>query len=105
MFTKTKVIATIGPSTNSYEKLKNLHKAGMNVVRINMSHANHAYAQEIINHVKKLNKNEASLTNPIGILIDTQGPEIRTGISQSDIDLKVGEIVNLTIRDLSLIHI
>lgn len=99
MFTKTKVIATIGPSTNSYEKLKNLHKAGMNVVRINMSHANHAYAQAIINHVKKLNKNEASLTNPIGILIDTQGPEIRTGISQSDIDLKVGEIVNLTIRD------
>ena len=55
MFTKTKVIATIGPSTNSYEKLKNLHKAGMNVVRINMSHANHAYAQAIINHVKKLN--------------------------------------------------
>ena len=71
----------------------------MNVVRISMSHANHAYAQAIINHVKKLNKNEASLTNPIGILIDTQGPEIRTGISQSDIDLKVGEIVNLTIRD------
>ena len=47
MFTKTKVIATIGPSTNSYEKLKNLHKAGMNVVRINMSHANHEYAQAI----------------------------------------------------------
>jgi len=99
MFTKTKVIATIGPSTNSYEKIKKMHKAGMNVVRINMSHANHVDGQATINHVKKLNKNEASLTNPIGILIDTQGPEIRTGISQSDIDLKVGEIVNLTIRD------
>ena len=97
--TKTKIIATIGPSTNKYDDLKDLHSAGMDVARINMSHASHADALNVIESVHKLNKNQSDLYGPIGILLDTQGPEIRTGISQSDVDLKTGDIVNLTIRD------
>jgi len=97
--TKTKVIATIGPSTNKYNVLKDLHSAGMNVARINMSHASHADAINIIQSINKINKQQSSVYGPIGILLDTQGPEIRTGISKSDINLQTGDIVNLTIRD------
>jgi pyruvate kinase len=96
---KTKIIATIGPSTNKYKSLQDLHTAGMNVARINMSHASQADAATVIKLINKLNKNQAELYGPVGTLLDTQGPEIRTGINQSDIDLKTGDIVNLTIRD------
>ena len=96
---KTKIIATIGPSTNTYDSLKKLHKAGMNVARINMSHATHSDAQNIINIVHQINSEQSVDYGPIGLLLDTQGPEIRTGINQSDIDLTIGDIVNLTIRE------
>ena len=96
---KTKIIATIGPSSDTYEMLKKLHRAGMNVARINMSHATHKDAQNIINTVKKINTEQSSDFGPIGLLLDTQGPEIRTGVNQSDIDLKLGDVVKLTIRD------
>ena len=99
LVTKTKIIATIGPSTNKYNDLKDLHSAGMNVARINMSHASHADAIYIIESIQKLNKIQSDLFGPIGILLDTQGPEIRTGINHSDIDLQTGDVVNLTIRD------
>jgi len=71
----------------------------MNVARINMSHASHADAISIIESIQKLNKIQSDLFGPIGILLDTQGPEIRTGINHSDIDLQTGDVVNLTIRD------
>ena len=99
LITKTKIIATIGPSTNKYNDLRDLHLAGMNVARINMSHASHADAISIIESIQKLNKIQSDLFGPIGILVDTQGPEIRTGINHSDIDLQTGDVVNLTIRD------
>ena len=96
---KTKIIATIGPSTNSFSMLKKMHANGVDVVRLNMSHATHEDALLIIDHVNKLNKDQSDKYGPLGILLDTQGPEIRTGVSNKDIDLKVGDIVNLTIRD------
>jgi pyruvate kinase len=99
LVTKTKIIATIGPSTNKYNDLRDLHSAGMNVARINMSHASHADAISIIESIQKLNKIQSDLFGPIGVLLDTQGPEIRTGINHSDIDLQTGDVVNLTIRD------
>jgi pyruvate kinase len=71
----------------------------MNVARINMSHASHSDAINIINSIKKINQQQSKVYGPAGILLDTQGPEIRTGINQSDIDLNIGDIVNLTIRD------
>ena len=96
---RTKIIATIGPSTDNFDAIRSMHAAGMNVVRINMSHANHSYAKNIISLVKRVNKLQEHKYGPIAILIDTQGPEIRTGESTSSLDLKMGQIVNLTVRD------
>ena len=56
MFTRTKIICTIGPATNSYSALENLILSGMDVARINMSHATHDNASEIISFVHKINK-------------------------------------------------
>lgn len=93
---RTKVICTIGPASQSYSDLKKLKEAGMDVIRINMSHSDHKFAKKVIERTKKLNK---TLSNPVGILLDTQGPEIRTGSTSETIDLKPGETVTITVRD------
>ena len=98
-FTRTKIICTIGPTSNTLAKLRSLHKAGMNVVRINMSHASQSTAASLIAKVNKINKEADKLDQKIGILLDTQGPEIRTGDTSLPINLEVGEVVGLTIRD------
>ena len=98
-FTRTKIICTIGPYSSNKATLKKLHLAGMNVVRINMSHATHKNAKEIINIIKDINKTKNSKLSNIGILLDTQGPEIRTGDTSLPINLKVGDKVTLTVRD------
>ena len=56
MFTRTKIICTIGPATNSYSSIKDLVLSGMNVARINMSHATHENASNIIEYIHKINK-------------------------------------------------
>ena len=71
----------------------------MNVVRVNMSHASHDDLKETIKIVKKVNKLQHQKYGPLGVLLDTQGPEIRTGESDEKLDLKVGEVINLTVRD------
>ena len=98
-FTRTKIICTIGPASNKTTILKKLHKAGMNVARINMSHATHDDAKEIIDSIKQINSSVAGSISKIGILLDTQGPEIRTGDTSLPIELKVGDKVTLTVRD------
>ena len=70
--------------------IKSMHKAGMNVVRVNMSHATHAELSETIKIVAKVNRDQHEEYGPIGVLLDTQGPEIRTGESDQNLDLKVG---------------
>ena len=81
---RTKVICTIGPATQSYSTLKKLKEAGMDVIRINMSHSDHSFAKKVIDRTKKLNK---TLSNPIGILLDTQGPEIRQDLHRKLLSL------------------
>ena len=98
-FTRTKIICTIGPATESLSALRKLHNNGMNVVRINMSHATHKSAQLIIDRINKINKESKSDNGKIGILLDTQGPEIRTGDTELPLELNVGEEVTLTVRD------
>lgn len=98
-FTRTKIICTIGPASNKTTILKKLHKAGMNVARINMSHATHNDAKEIIDSINQINSSVAGSISKIGILLDTQGPEIRTGDTSLPIELKVGDKVTLTVRD------
>ena len=73
---KTKIICTIGPATESYPMIEGLYEAGMNVVRLNMSHASRESAARVISWVKTLNR---KVKYPVPILLDTQGPEIRTG--------------------------
>ena len=96
MMKRTKIICTIGPATESFISLKRLHKAGMNVARLNMSHSSHSNAKKIIDRIRKLNK---QVKNPVGILLDTQGPEIRTGDTSEIVNLEPGQLVSFTVRD------
>lgn len=78
---KTKIVATIGPSSDSEEMLEELIKAGMNTARLNMSHSTYKEHLEKINKIKKLNER---LGTNVSIMIDTKGPEIRLGDFKDD---------------------
>ena len=92
---KTRVICTIGPATESYEMLRKMYDAGMNIVRLNMSHGTHESHAKVIQHIKTLNKKVAF---PIPLLLDTQGPEIRTGDLPVDLNLQTGTIISISAR-------
>ena len=92
---KTKVICTIGPVSDSYEMLEQMYEAGMNVVRLNMSHGDHESHAKVIKAIQTLNK---KIKYPVPILIDTQGPEIRTGELSHDLHLVKGETVTISVR-------
>jgi len=92
----TKIICTIGPSTNSFPMLEQLYEAGMSVVRLNMSHATHAEAAETIHWVKTLNR---KVKYPVPVMLDTQGPEIRTGDLEEPMRLDDGETVFLDVEE------
>jgi pyruvate kinase len=76
MLNKTKVVATIGPSTMEKEQLKKLMLNGMDVARLNMSHANYNFCKDIIEKIDELNE---ELKLCVAIMIDLVGPEVRTG--------------------------
>jgi pyruvate kinase len=78
--------------------LKELAEAGMDIVRLNMSHGDHEFAANIIRSVKTLNR---KLTYPVAILLDTQGPEIRTGDLTDELELKNGSIISISVRDVT----
>lgn len=91
---RTKIVATVGPACDSYEKLLELVKAGVNVFRLNFSHGSHEDKQTIIDHIRSINK-----TQPynIAILGDLQGPKLRVGeIENNSLDVKPGDILTFT---------
>lgn len=91
---KTKLICTIGPSCSDEKILEEMIKKGMNVARVNLSHSNHDFAEEIVKKVRKLNK---ELNTNVGILFDTKGREIRVGdFKDGYIELIDGDKVVLT---------
>jgi pyruvate kinase len=92
---KTKIICTIGPATESYDMLEKLYHAGMNVVRLNMSHGDHESHAKVIRSISTLNR---KVKFPIPILLDTQGPEIRTGDRAEDLNLKQGSEITISVR-------
>jgi pyruvate kinase len=92
-YRKTKIICTIGPSTNTLDKIRALAGAGMNIARVNMSHGDHKTHLEVIKKIKSYNKTAAM---PIAILLDTQGPEIRTGDLLQNFTLNVGDVIEIT---------
>jgi len=85
----TKIIATVGPSSDSEEKLTSLINHGVNIFRFNMKHNDLDWHREKIKLVKEIAK---KIKIPIGVLIDLQGPEIRT-IVDDDIELKKGDLI------------
>jgi pyruvate kinase len=92
---RTKIIATLGPATESPEKLKELIQAGVNVFRLNMSHANHDWVRSVSRSIRKV---AAELGTNTAILMDTQGPAIRTGDLATKLNLKAGDIMEFTVR-------
>ena len=75
MMRRTKIICTLGPATDDKQVLKDMMLAGMNVARMNFSHGSHEEHKQRMNLVKEC---RAELGLPIGIMLDTKGPEIRT---------------------------
>lgn len=71
-----KIVATIGPSSNSYEAIKAMSQAGADVYRLNMSHCDHAEAKRLHKIIRTI---EGEVGRPIGILVDLQGPKLRCG--------------------------
>ncbi len=91
---RTKIVATVGPACDTYEKLLELVKAGVNVFRLNFSHGSHEDKAAIIEHIRNINKNEAC---HIAILGDLQGPKLRVGeMTDGGIDVKEGDILTFT---------
>ncbi|XP_072958401.1 pyruvate kinase isozyme G, chloroplastic-like [Typha angustifolia] len=93
---KTKIVCTIGPSTNTREMIWKLAEAGMNVARLNMSHGDHESHKKIIDLVKEYNAQ--SNGNVIATMLDTKGPEVRSGDVPQPILLKEGQEFNFTIK-------
>ena len=94
---RTKIVATLGPASESKEILKEMIKNGMNVARINFSHSDHEYNGKLIQTMQELRE---EMQVPVGIMADFQGPRIRT-IVEKDLEIKKGEIV--LVYDSSLV--
>nr|MDD3720453.1 pyruvate kinase [Candidatus Gracilibacteria bacterium] len=96
---KTKIIATVGPATNTEEKLIELYKAGVNIIRFNFSHADYEGAKKTADLIKKLNKNG---TTNLSLLLDTKGPEIRSGNVENKITIKEGDKFKIYVNESKL---
>jgi pyruvate kinase len=93
-FERTKVIATVGPASNTEEKLWELIQAGADVFRLNFSHGSHELHQQVINTVRSINQKQGTA---IALLQDLQGPKIRTGeVENNGVDLVKGQKLIIT---------
>jgi pyruvate kinase len=88
----TKIIATIGPATESKEKLKELILAGVDVLRLNMAHGTGQWAADLITRVRELS---TEIGRHVAVMMDVKGPEIRTGVVEAPIELRSGESFDL----------
>ncbi len=95
---KTKIVCTIGPASESEDKIRQLCLAGMNVARLNFSHGTHA---EHLTRIKTIKKVRKELDLPIAILLDTKGPEYRIGLFENGkVRLAAGDRFNFTTEDI-----
>lgn len=91
---RTKIVATVGPACDTYEKLLALVRAGVNVFRLNFSHGAHEDKARIIEHIRKINSTEPY---NISILGDLQGPKLRVGeIENNALEILPGDILTFT---------
>lgn len=94
---KTKIVATVGPACDTYDKLLELVKAGVNVFRLNFSHGSHENKAMIIEQIRKINKTEPY---NIAILADLQGPKLRVGeIENGGLKIEPGDILTFTSKE------
>lgn len=95
---RAKIVATLGPATSSYENLKAIIDAGVNVARMNLSHGTYEVHEEVYKNVRKA---AADAGKPVAVLIDLQGPKIRLGkFEGGPYDLNEGDIFKITIEDI-----
>ncbi len=95
---KTKIVCTIGPASEEKEVFSQLVKSGLNIARLNFSHGNHEEHLERINMIKEV---RSELRIPVAILLDTKGPEIRTGnFTEGVVDLVEGQEFTLTTEEI-----
>ncbi len=84
----TKIIATLGPATESKEQLRALIRSGVDVMRLNMAHASHQWVADTIWHIREVS---SSIGRHVAVMMDVKGPEIRTGLVESPLDLRIGD--------------
>lgn len=92
---KTKIVATLGPATESREMITKLIAAGVNVFRLNMSHGAHDWIRGVVRNIREGSR---EVGKHVAILMDTQGPAIRTGDLPAALDLHPGQKFTLTVR-------
>jgi pyruvate kinase len=92
---RTRIIATLGPATESPEMIEKMIEAGVNIFRINMSHAKHDKVREAVKNIREISSRHITR---VGIMMDSRGPEIRTGDVPNDLNLEAGQIIGLTVR-------
>ncbi|CAM1342803.1 pyruvate kinase [Tenacibaculum amylolyticum] len=85
---KTKIVATLGPATSTKETLTKMGAAGVNVFRINFSHADHEIVKERIQLIREINKEQGY---NLAILADLQGPKLRVGVMEDNVEVKAGD--------------
>src|SRR4029450_12696582 len=91
---KTKIICTLGPATEKPEVLRQLIQKGSDVFRLNMSHASHDWVRKIVPHIRTLAEKAG---RAVALLLDTQGPAIRTGDLKANLHLNPGDILEFTV--------
>ena len=94
---KTKIIATLGPSSTEKSMLKSLMKEGVNVFRVNFSHANHSEVKKTVFNIREIS---SLLGLHITILGDLQGPKIRLGTVKDDVFIKSGDTISITTSEI-----
>jgi pyruvate kinase len=96
-FHRTKIVATVGPSCDTYEKLLELVRAGVNVFRLNFSHGKHEDKAQVIEYIREMNLKEPY---NIAILADLQGPKLRVGeIENGFLEIATGDILTFTSKE------
>ena len=91
----TKIICTVGPSSESVEVLEKMLKGGMSVARLNFSHGDHSTHKRSIKNIRTASKNTGI---PTAILADLSGPKIRVGELSEPVELKKNKVVSLGTR-------
>jgi pyruvate kinase len=95
---RAKIVATLGPAASSYDQIKPLLEAGVNVARMNLSHGTYDVHEEVYRNVKRAAE-DAGL--PIAVLVDLQGPKIRTAtFADGPQLLSAGDVFTITVRDV-----